>query len=452
MDAKLILSVIAAGIMSFVGVVVETSMNIAFPALMKEFSVGTGTVQWITTGYLLVLAVVIPSSSFLKTRFKTKPLFLFAIITFMIGTLLGILAPSFWVLLLGRLIQGIGTGIALPLMFNIVLEQAPFEKMGFMMGVATMVPAMAPAVGPSYGGMIISNFGWRMIFITLFPLLAVALVVGVFSIRQVSEPKKISYDILGNGLLAACFVCFILGLNQLSVHLVPAILLLLAAVCFGFLYTRHAAKAERPLIRIDIFRTMKFDFSLLCMILIQMITLGIGFIIPNYAQLTRGESAFAAGMIMLPGCLIGALIIPFSGRLYDKKGAPLPIRTGTLCVLASMLLMAALFRSVSITVMAAIYCIYTIGQSLTSGNVMTNGISSLPEKLSGDGNAAFNTLQQLSGAVGTAIASTIMAASQASGEIGPATETGAFHGFLAFCLAAVCFVLCGLMATRSKEK
>lgn len=450
MDAKLILSVIAAGIMSFVGVVVETSMNIAFPTLMKEFSVGTGTVQWITTGYLLVLAVVIPSSSFLKTRFKTKPLFLFAIITFMIGTLLGILAPSFWVLLVGRLIQGIGTGIALPLMFNIVLEQAPFEKMGFMMGVATMVTAMAPAVGPSYGGMIISNFGWRMIFITLFPLLAVALVVGVFSIRQVSEPKKISYDILGNGLLAACFVCFILGLNQLSGHLVPAILLLMAAVCFGYLYVRHAGKTDRPLIRIDIFRTMKFDFSLLCMILIQMITLGIGFIIPNYAQLSRGESAFAAGMIMLPGCLIGALIIPFSGKLYDKKGAALPIRSGTCCVLVAMVLLAALFRSVSITIMAAIYCIYTIGQSLTSGNVMTNGLSALPQELNPDGNAAFNTLQQLSGAVGTAIASTIMAAAQSKGELAVTTEAGAMYGFWAFAVAAGLFVICGLLATRKE--
>ncbi len=445
MDGKLVLSIIAAGIMSFVGVVVETSMNIAFPALMKEFAVGTGTVQWITTGYLLVLAVVIPSSSFLKTRFRAKTLFLFAIITFMIGTILGIVAPAFWVLLLGRLIQGIGTGIALPLMFNIVLEQAPFEKMGLLMGIATMVTALAPAVGPSYGGMIISSFGWRMIFVTLLPLLAIAMVVGIFSIRQASETRKVPYDLLGNALLAVCFVCFILGLNQGSA------LLILASVVLGFLYVWHARKSPQPLIRIDIFRVRKFDFSLVSMILIQMITLGIGFIIPNYAQLSREASAFAAGCILLPGCIIGAVIIPFSGRLLDRKGAALPIRTGTICVLAALILLALLFRSVSLTVMACIYCIYTIGQSLSSGNVMTNGLKALPEELNGDGNAAFNTLQQLAGAVGTAVASAIMASAQAaSPDLAATTQTGAGYGFIAFVIAAAAFVICGFLATMKK--
>lgn len=133
-DLKLILSIVATGIMSFSGVVVETAMNVTFPSLMEEFQIGTSSVQRITTGYLLVLAAV---------------------------------TPVFSLLLLGRLIQGVGTGIALPLMFNITMEQVPEEKLGVMMGTASLITAMAPAVGPSLGGFIVNHFGWRMVFIAL---------------------------------------------------------------------------------------------------------------------------------------------------------------------------------------------------------------------------------------------------------------------------------------------
>ena len=146
-DLKLILSIVATGIMSFSGVVVETAMNVTFPSLMEEFQIGTSSVQWITTGYLLVLAVIIPTSSYLKKRFRMKSLFMTAIILFIIGTVLAAVTPVFSLLLLGRLIQGVGTGIALPLMFNIT--------------------AMAPAVGPSLGGFIVNHFGWRIVFILL---------------------------------------------------------------------------------------------------------------------------------------------------------------------------------------------------------------------------------------------------------------------------------------------
>lgn len=153
--------------MSFSGVVVETAMNVTFPSLMEEFQIGTSSVQWITTGYLLVLAVIIPTSSYLKKRFRMKSLFMTAIILFIIGTVLAAVTPVFSLLLLGRLIQGVGTGIALPLMFNITMEQVPEEKLGVMMGTASLITAMAPAVGPSLGGFIVNHFGWRMVFIAL---------------------------------------------------------------------------------------------------------------------------------------------------------------------------------------------------------------------------------------------------------------------------------------------
>ena len=160
LDARLVLSVVAIGVMSFAGVVVETAMNIAFPALMTEFGVSTARVQWITTGYLLVLAAIMPISSLLNRRFRTRSLFLAAMALFVAGTVLCAAAPRFDLLIGGRLIQGVGTGIALPLMFNVVLKQAPLDRLGTMMGVATLITAIAPAVGPSLGGYLIGALGW----------------------------------------------------------------------------------------------------------------------------------------------------------------------------------------------------------------------------------------------------------------------------------------------------
>lgn len=164
-------------------------MNITFPTLMKEFNIATNTVQWMTTLYLLVVAAMVPLSATLKRRFKMRHLFLVAISLFIAGVVLDGLAPAFWVLLLGRGIQGLGTGIALPLTFNIILEQVPPSKTGMMMGVGTMITGVAPALGPTFGGLVVSAMLWRYIFAFLLPVLLITLILGLICITQKSRPR-----------------------------------------------------------------------------------------------------------------------------------------------------------------------------------------------------------------------------------------------------------------------
>lgn len=330
-DAKLILSIIAAGIMSFSGVVVETAMNVTFPTLMEEFGIGTSTVQWITTGYLLVLACIIPASSYLKKCFTTRALFVTAICLFIVGTVMAAVTPVFSLLLVGRLIQGIGTGIALPLMFNIVLEQVPEERLGLMMGIASLITAMAPAVGPSIGGLIVSNFGWRMIFVALLPLLVLAFLFGIFSIRQVTDTKQISFQFADYLFLAAGFACFIFATSTASESgwtSVPVIVLFLASIISLVIFYRRSIRSKNPLIDLHVFRTLPFTLSVFVILLIQFICLGLGFLIPNYAQIVSGQDAFLAGCLLLPGCLLGAVLSPVSGRILDRFGAERPILAG----------------------------------------------------------------------------------------------------------------------------
>ena len=448
-DRKLILSIIAAGIMSFSGVVVETAMNVTFPTLMREFSVSTSTVQWITTGYLLILALLIPASSYLKRRFPMKRLFAAAIGLFLAGTVLCAAAPSFAFLLLGRLIQGVGTGIALPMMFNIVLEQVPEERLGLMMGVATLITAVAPAVGPFAGGAIVEAFGWRMIFVALLPLLLLAMVFGLSSIRQVSQLKKEPFPWLEFFLLSACFTCFIFALTCASSSgwisgPVLGLLAVSAASAAGFYF--HAKQAAAPLICVQVFHRAPFVLSMLVIICVQMITLGIGFLIPNYAQLVLHQGAFVAGCLLLPGCVLGAALAPFAGKMLDRFGARPPILAGNLALLLATACFGLFSLQLSAGMFALIYMIYTFGQSCTMGNTMTNGLRQLPDALNADGNAMINTFQQLGGAVGTSIVSTIVASAQRGlpEDTAMAVRLGSHTAFLVLAALAVAMLCCSL--------
>lgn len=293
---QLYLSILATGLMSFTGVVVETAMNVTFPTLMKEFSVSMSTVQWITTGYLLVLAIVIPSSAFLKKRFHTKKLFLCANIIFLCGTILGAVAPNFYLLLLGRLLQGAGTGIALPLMFNIVLEQAPLDKMGMMMGAATLVVALAPAVGPSIGGMIVNDFGWRMIFVTLTPVLIISLLCGIFAIRQSSELETAILQKVDYLFMALTFTFFILGSSFAGNFgwTSPEVLsLFMGSLVFLTIFCRRSLNSPQPFIHLFPFKNIIFSIHVVGLIILQFICLGLGFLIPNFAQIVLRENPFS---------------------------------------------------------------------------------------------------------------------------------------------------------------
>ena len=436
LDARLVLAVVAIGIMSFAGVVVETAMNIAFPALMEEFGVSTSTVQWITTGYLLVLAAIMPISSFLNRRFRTRALFALAMAAFLAGTVMCAAAPHFTVLILGRLIQGVGTGIALPLMFNMVLEQVPFERLGTMMGVATLITAIAPAVGPSLGGYLIGAFGWRSIFLVLLPFLAVAGVLGVLAIRQATRPQAdATFSPLQFLVMASGFTALVLATNAAGetgwtsprvLGLLALALVLIAAFCV------LSSRSERPLVRIRIFTDRTYALSVTYVVLIQAIVLALGYLIPYYAQVSASMGSFAAGCLLLPGCILGACLTPFGGRVLDLLGPARPILVGAACGVLAMALFAAVGVTVPAAWLALIYVIMPICQGLSVSNSMTNGLRGLPDRLQADGNAAFNTIQQLGGAVGTAVATTVVNAAQSAGpdDLVAATRAGTRTGFV----------------------
>lgn len=426
-------AIFATGLLSFCGVIVETSMNIAFPTLMREFNVSTNIVQWMTSIYLLAVSIVVPISAALKSSYKTKSLFIVANLLFFLGILVDALAVDFWLLLFGRAIQGIGTGISLPLMFNIILEQVPQSRVGTMMGVGNMITGIAPAVGPTFGGLVLQVLGWRWVFWILLPLLVVSFILGIWGIQQKSVIKKVKIDQISFLAIAVFFIGMIVGFSNLSnVSLFNVALPLFAGtISLTFLILR-SQKLATPILNLTLFKDMSFSAHVLGFFLIQIISLGNAFLLPNYIQLVNGNTALIAGLIVLPAGVAGAMMGPIGGNLLDKYGARKPVLMGVAMMMVETAIFALFTNYMNNILIMVIYVIYMAGMGMALGDVMTDTLAGITKNQGAQGNAILNTAQQFAGAVGTSITSAIVAFSQKQPGIKESvgTQAGTQHAYI----------------------
>ena len=433
-STKILCAIFATGILSFCGVAGETAMNITFPVLMKAFSVNTSTVQWVTTIYLLVVACVVPLSAYLKRSFKMKTIFLVANLLSILGVLIDFIAPSFSFVVLGRLVQGMEVGFALPLMFNIILEQVPSRKIGLMMT---------------------AHFGWRSIFLIQFPILLASLIAGLRSIEQKSEVKRESLDILSLLATIFLFLGLILGLHGVAEHAFFSFSVLgwlLIGILGLVILIWRSTTLENPIINLSILKNRKLTGHIIAFFSFQLGSLAMSFLLPNYVQLVNNSNTTLAALMLLPGAIIGAGFAPFSGIILDKMGARKPILIGASLIVLAQLLFSLFGLSLSNTLILAFYMIFMTGLGVVFGNVMTNGQKQLSLDQRADANAIFNTLQQFAGAVGTTLASLIVAMSQANHKIdfARATAQGSRNGFVVLFVLAI-FQLLVLVSVVKKN-
>ena len=403
---KQLFAILAAGLFSFCGVLIETATNITFPTLMNEFHISTSLVQWMTTGNLLMMGIMIPISSYLKRRFQTKKLFLTAGFLFSIGLIVDVFAQQFTLLLIGRFIQGAGVGIALPMMYNIILEESPKRFLGLMMGCGSFVTAAAPAIGPTFGGIMTQYFTWRYIFICVLPVIILASFIAV----------------------ALAFVSLIMGfsnLNQIVDDLVCVLGCFIIGIISLYYFTKRQLHIKNSLIRIEIFNHKGFTFHTLAIMFLQMTTLGYGLLLPTFVQIVLKQSATDAGIVLLPGAIVGAVFAPIGGLILDRLGAKKPIILGLCGSFIATFCFLFFFENLTYQSCILFYFIYSLGIGLIVGNTMTSAMSYLPKNLQADGNATLQTLMQLSGGIGTSITATILAFVQQETNLYDGTNRGA---------------------------
>lgn len=348
--AKVVAAIVATGLMSFCGVIVETAMNVTFPILMREFSITTNQVQWMTSIYLLLVAIVVPLSAILKSSYQTKTLFTVANLLFIGGIIIDALAPSFGVLLVGRAIQGIGTGIALPLMFNIIMEQVPTSRIGFIMGIGNLITGVAPAIGPTFGGIVASKLNWRWVFYSLIPLLIISFVLGEWGITQKSPIKKQQIDLFSMLMIVFMFCGFVTGFSNLGSQAFMTFSVggaLLIGISGMGLFAWRSLTLKEPILQLRLFRNKKFSGHVLGFFLTQLISLG-----------------FA-----------GAIFAPLGGRILDKFGARKPILIGTSLCLIALIAFTVSGRHLTNIFIALVYILYMGGMGMCMGCVMTSALT-----------------------------------------------------------------------------
>lgn len=451
---SLLCSIIATSMLSFTGVLVETALNVAFPTLIREFKVTTDQVQWMTTIVLLIVAIIVPLSSYLKKRFAGKVVFCLGMLFFIAGTLVEIFSPKFALLLLGRALQGVGVGIGLPLMFNTILDQVPKSKIGTMMGLGTMFIATAPALGPTFGGIVTQYLGWRYIFIIVLPFLLLALIAGLLTLKQVTPLRRDTFNFEEYIFLALMIVGFIFGFTNLASRQFLSFYVggsWLLSLIFAILWFKTAKQSKNPLLNPKLFQNKSFLAQLTAYSLIQFIALAVSFALPNYIQLVNHESTSLTGFLILPGALTNAIIALFAGRILDLKGPRFPILTGLIIATFFLLLTGILGMHLTNFQVALLYALYLIGNALCFGPLMTSGLTELDPHDQAQGNAAYNSIQQSAGAVGTALASVIIALFQQRSQFSCAYNTAAGFSTLYYVLAGIA-LFCFLLAVKNVRK
>lgn len=446
-------AIVSIGLLTFVGILTETSMNVTFPTLIGELGVSLATVQWLTTGYLLLVTIVMSTTAWVLKRFAPRALFLFALAASAIGVGLCLVAPSFPLLLVGRMVQACATGIATPLMYQLIFMRVPLRRIGSYVGFASIIISLAPALGPTYGGIMTSVWSWRAIFVGVLPVLVFVAVLGAISVRgEAPGVGNRRFDIIGVALLAALFTMVLLafsaaGRGGWGAPTFWTDLAVCALVCAALAW--HATHGSRRVFDYSILRVRMIRLRLFGYFGLQFINIGLSFVLPLFVQNVFGATAMQAGLMLLPGALLGAVASPIAGRMYDRRGARGPLLVSISLVIVALALFLGLVPSLTVALVGVLYTMLRLGFNIGFGVTMSDASAQVPPRLKSDQNSLFSMMQQFAGSFGTAVMSAVISARMPGASTVDATVTGSRVDFAILLVLGACMLAMIVVSFRA---
>lgn len=407
-DYRLIIILISGAFIAFLS---NTFLNVALPSIKNDFNISTGSVQWVSTSYMLVAGIIIPMTAYFMNRFSAKKIFLSAMGLFLIGTTISGLSFAFPMLIVGRMIQATGASILMPLLMNTMIRSFPPEKRGTAMGLFSLVMFFAPAIGPTLSGIIIQRHDWHVLFLMMIPLLIIILLSGYILLPDVTIQKKAVMDIPSVIMSTIGFGALLYGLVSAGNNKLLAIetfVPILIGVIVIYFYVIRQMKLEVPMLN---FRVYKYRMYLLGTLISMATNMGLfaGMIlIPIFLQDIQNRTPLETGLLMLPGALILGFLSPVSGKLFDMYGPKVMAITGLALATVTTAFLGRLTIDTSFTYILTIYVIRAFGMTLVNTPVMTNGMNDLPRDLTPDGSSLNSMQNQVSGAVGIALLISVM--------------------------------------------
>lgn len=435
----------------------ETFLNVAFTPIMDDFGVDVNTVQWLTTGYLLVAAVFVPVSNVLYHRFPTRPLFVAVVAIMVIGSVVGALAPSFTVLLIARLLQAIGTGLLTPIGMNITLAVSPREKLGLNMGIMAAMTTLGPSLAIVLSGMLLTIAPWTTLMWVFGGLTVVVLLAGAIILRNVAELGRPVLDILSFLLVAVGLVGILYGVSAAfgGAALYAGISAVVGLVAMWMFVIRQR-RIEHPLIDMRPFSNAPFVIGVLMTMLGLVFVFAMNVIIPLFLQSVREMSPLGASLTLAPGILLTVVAGPLAGRLFDRHGGRWSIPLGFLLMAVFVTMVGVAAGYSSILLFGVLYVPAVLATALVIGPSQTFALSQLDRETSPHGVTVVSTSFQIAGCVGTSLAAGIYGSLTASNIRAGNSEVDSlltgFRGAVALVvITSIIGIILAFLAYRSKR-
>ena len=413
---RLVISILLVS--TFVVFLNETIMSVALPRLMESLNVPASDAQWLTTAFLLTMAVVIPVTGFLLQRINTRPIFLLAMALFSLGTLAAALSPNLGLLIVARVIQACGTAIMMPLLMTTVMTLVPAESRGKTMGNISIVMSVAPAIGPAISGIILHYLEWRWMFILILPIALGAMFFGWRRMVNVTTPRYAPLDFLSVIISALAFGGLVYGLSSIGEPSpvpgwVPLVVGGVAMVVF-ILRQLSLQKRDGALLDLRTFASKNFSISIVMMAISMMALFGTVILLPIYMQNVLGFDTLRTGLLLLPGGLLMGLLGPPIGRLYDRYGPTRMLVPGSAIVSAVLWSMTMLGPDTWYGYILMGHIAISVGLALLFTPLFTVSLSSVPPQFYSHGSALLGSIQQVAGAAGVALFVAIMSVQSAA--------------------------------------
>ena len=422
--------------------IVSTVMSTALPVIMIDFNIPASQAQMVTSIYSLVSGIMILATAFIVKRFPTKNLFFVGMGLFTVGILCCAMAPTFSVMLLGRVIQGVGYGIIISMTQMVILIIIPSAKRGFAMGIYGLAVTFAPVVAPMIAGVIIDHWGWRLIFWIILLFCLVDFICGARFMKNVLENSRPSFDILSMVLASIGFTCIVLMAGNMGSYpfiSVQVALLLVIGLAAMIIFAIRQMRIESPLLNLRVFKTRDFTVAvIICMIFYALMN-GMSTIIPILVQTIQGQSAAVFGIVIAPCALITGLMSPVAGKLYDKIGMKPLAMIGTTLVLISEISILFVKEDMSSYILIIPLAVLGFGMSFVMMNLATFGMEKLEGIQKTDGTALMTCLRTIGGALGAAGFVSLMSVGVTGSNYTMANVRHSYVGMVI--LAAVCVVL-----------
>lgn len=402
---------------TFVGNFTQLQLSAALPTIVSDFGISVTTGQWLTSIFQLVMGVMVPLTAYLTRRFSTRQIVIASMAVFTLGSVFAWLGSSFVLVLIGRLLEAVGTGVMWPVLQITVFSIYPLSRRGMAMGTVGMAMSVAPAIGPTLGGVQTDLNGWRSIFLTLTVIGVISLFLAIFGLRNFgTRDASAKADFFSVGLSIFGFGGLMFGFTNIEsypfTHPMVWLAMLIGVVGIVWFVLRQIHGARRqaadpskqpPLLNLSVLKNKSFTVGTVTAALSFFAFSSIMVIMPLYIQDCRGYSATISGLVMLPGAFGQCIAQFFGGKALDRFGARPVALIGSITLLFGTIMMSLISMTSWIWWVSIWQFVRQIGMGFVLMPITTWSLNCLePEEVSA-GSAVTNTVRQIAGAIGAPV-------------------------------------------------